>query len=490
MCTTILIGKNASYDGSTMVARIEDSSSGMFKAKKFIYVSSEDQVVDYKSVRTDCEIKLPEKSFSYTCLPNVKKWRGVWGACGINEKNVSMTATETITTNERVLGADPLVEYEEGIIKKGGIGEEDFIVIVLPYISSAREGVERLGKLLEEYGTYESNAVAFQDENEIWWLESIGGHHWIAKKVPDDAYVVMPNQLGIDEFDFKDAFSKKESHMCSEDLREFIKENHLDLSLKGNFNPREAFGSDSYEDHVYNTPRAWVMLRYFNKNTYSFDGPDAEFKPSSNNLPWSMVPEGKITIEDVKTILSNHYEGTPYDPYGRHGQGDQRGKFRPIGINRDDVLALTQIRPYVDEEIKAIEWLAFGSNVFNGLIPFYTNISKTPKYLANTSLTPTSENFYWVNRIIGVLCDSNFAETQASTEAYQMKVLSKGHEIINKYDKEFKKNKGSIKDIKKFLEKANEEVADFTKEATDKYLDEVLYIASLYMKNSFSRSDA
>lgn len=54
----------------------------------------------------------------YTCLPNVKKWRGVWGACGVNEKNVSMTATETITTNERVLGADPLVEFEPGIIKK------------------------------------------------------------------------------------------------------------------------------------------------------------------------------------------------------------------------------------------------------------------------------------------------------------------------------------------------------------------------------------
>ena len=54
----------------------------------------------------------------------------------------------------------------------GGIGEEDIVVLVLPYINSAREGVKRLGSLLEQYGTYEKNGIAFQDANEIWWLET------------------------------------------------------------------------------------------------------------------------------------------------------------------------------------------------------------------------------------------------------------------------------------------------------------------------------
>ena len=89
------------------------------------------------------------------------------------------------------------------------------MTITLPYISSAREGVERLGMLLETYGTYEMNGIAFQDENEIWWLETIGGHNWIAKRVPDKEYVVMPNQLGTDSFDLEDAYGKKENHMCS-----------------------------------------------------------------------------------------------------------------------------------------------------------------------------------------------------------------------------------------------------------------------------------
>ena len=100
----------------------------------------------------------------------------------------------------------------------GGIGEEDIVYLVLPYIHTAREGVLRLGKLLEKYGTYEMNGIAFQDVHEIWWLETIGGHHWIAKRVPDDAYVVMPNQLGIDQFDLEDALGAKKNHLCSADL--------------------------------------------------------------------------------------------------------------------------------------------------------------------------------------------------------------------------------------------------------------------------------
>lgn len=74
------------------------------------------------------------------------------------------------------------------------------------------------------------------------------------KRVPDDVYVVMPNQLGIDHFDLDDALGAQKNHMCSADMGEFIRDNHLDLSLNGELNPREAFGSHDDSDHVYNTP--------------------------------------------------------------------------------------------------------------------------------------------------------------------------------------------------------------------------------------------
>ena len=143
------------------------------------------------------------KSDALYCNAKCRRGRRYLAACGVNEAHVGMTATETITSNPRVLGADPLVRYQPAKDGKeeipGGIGEEDIVYIVLPYIHSAREGVKRLGSLLEQYGTYEMNGIAFQDADEIWWLETIGGHHWIARKVPDDVYVMMPNQFGMDQ---------------------------------------------------------------------------------------------------------------------------------------------------------------------------------------------------------------------------------------------------------------------------------------------------
>lgn len=160
-CTTILVGSKASYDGSTMIARNDD---GFFDVKKLIVVDPKKQPRKYKSVISHLEIELPDNPLSYTCSPNVDKKEGVWAAAGINSKNVGMTATETITSNARVLGADPLVRYEKATSKKekdiiGGIGEEDLVVLVLPYIHSAKEGVVRLGELIEKYGTYESNGM-------------------------------------------------------------------------------------------------------------------------------------------------------------------------------------------------------------------------------------------------------------------------------------------------------------------------------------------
>ena len=481
-CTTILVGKNASFDGSTMVARTEDAPSGVFRAKKFINVAPEEQPRKYKSVISKVEIDLPNNPVRYTAVPNTILDNGIWGQCGANEYNVSMSATETITSNERVLGADPLVDC--------GIGEEDIYTIVMPYIASAREGVTFLGNLLEKYGTYEMNGIAFQDENEIWWLETIGGHHWMARRVPDDSYVIMPNQLGIDKFDFDDAFGAKKEFMCSADLLDFVKKYHLDLSIDDDFNPRHAFGSRSDADHTYNTPRAWILQRYFNPTSNTYDGINADYRPDSDNLPWARIPEKKITVEDIKYALSHHYQGTEYDSYSKDIHSVKKGTLRPIGINRTNFLGLVQIRPYMPDELKCLQWLAIGSCVFNAIVPFYTNINRTPDYLANTTNQVTTENFYWTNRLIAALCDAHFADTASHIERYQLKVQSQSTALINKYDEKFIAEKISKDNAKDFLEKANENIADELKVQTDDLLDKALYTASCNMKNKFSRSDA
>ena len=481
-CTTILVGKYASFDGSTMMARNEDSGNGQFTPKKFIVVNPEDQPKVYRSVISKAEIPLPDGPLRYTAVPNALPDNGIWGECGVNSANVAMTETETITSNPRVLAADPLV--------KTGIGEEDFLTLVLPYIRSAREGVRRLGELLSEYGTYEMNGVGFQDRDEIWWMETIGGHHYIARRVPDECYAVIPNQLGIDTLNLRDAFSEEEEFMCSPDLLQFIRENHLDLRMnedgeerdlayETDFDVRAAFGSHSDSDHSYNTPRAWITERYLNPKSFVWDGPEADFTPVSDDLPWCLVPEHKVTVEDIKYVLSSHFQGTPYDPYGKYGDPGLFGQFRPIGINRTNFLGLTQIRQDAPEGYEAIQWMAMGSNVHNALVPFYANVTSTPEYLSNTDKTVSTDSFYWINRLIAALSDPYFAECKGHIERYQMTVAAKTAAVVKSCDSG-RKDRGET----------NQKIADLVREETDRLLSAVLYESSMGMKNRYSRSDA
>ena len=492
-CTTILVGKKASYDGSTMIARNDDSPSGQFTPKKFVVVHPEEQPKKYKSVLSHVEIDLPEDPMRYTAVPNALDGEGIWAAHGVNAAGVGMTATETITSNARVLGADPLVEYvpaKDGVEEiSGGIGEEDIVSLVLPYIHSAREGVTRLGSLLEKYGTYEMNGIAFSDKNEIWWLETIGGHHWIARRVPDDAYVVMPNQFGIDAFDLEDALTEQKEHMCSADLKEFIEKNYLDLSQDGSFSARDAFGSHDDSDHVYNTARAWYMLRTLNPRTKIWDGPNAEYTPFSDDLPWCMVPEKKITVEDVKYVLSSHYQGTPYDPYLSYGDKSMKGAYRSIGVNRTDFLSVIQMRADHEDDSRAIEWVAFCSNAFNTLLPFYADVEKTPDYVANTDKNVSTDNFYWTSRLIAAMADASYKSSLFHVERYQGHVMAKSHALIAKYDAKLAQTADKAERLV-IKHEANEAIAQMAKEEALATLEKVLSELTNQMKNAYSRSDA
>lgn len=487
-CTTLLAGKAATCDGSTMIARNDDSGAGNYTPKRFVVVLPESQPRVYKSAISHVEIELPDNPMRYTAVPNAVPGEGIWAASGVNEENIAMTASETITSNARVLGADPLVRYKEPDAA-GGIGEEDIVSIVLPYIHSAKEGVVRLGELLERYGTYEMNGIAFQDKDNIWWMETIGGHHWIARRVPDDAYVIMPNQFGMDEFDIEDAYGAQENFMCSADLLEFVRKHHLNPAQDGSFRPRDIFGSHDDSDHVYNTPRAWWTLRYLNPNSASWEGEDADYTPVSDNLPWCMVPEKKLTIEDFKYVLSSHYQDTPYDPYMPHGDRTMSGAYRAIGVNRTDFMSVIQLRPYVPEDSAALQWVCFASNVFNVIVPFYANVDNTPEYLSDTTDKVTTDSFYWASRLIAAMADASYSKSLFHIERYQETVMARGHEIVNRYDDLLDSETEPQKRVE-LRTAANREAADMVRAETDKTLDKVLYELSNQMKNCYARSDA
>ncbi len=482
-CTTILAGKRATNDGSTIISRNDD---GAFEAKRLLVIKPEKVKKTYKTVISHLTVELPDNPMQYTAAPNVTQKNGVWPACGINVAGIAMTATETTTSNPRVLGADPLVEYQpkNGRNKEvpGGIGEEDLVNIVLPFINSAREGVLRTGALLEQYGTYESNGMAFADENEVWWLETIGGHHWIARRVKDDEVVIMPNQFGLDRFDFEDAFGAQKENLCSADLKDFVEKNHLYTGTEGDFNPRLAFGSRSDADHIYNTPRAWFMARYLMERSYKWDGPNADFTPESNDIPWAFTPEHKITIEDVRYLLGSYYQGTPYNPYDNSASG--KGKYRTIGVPNSDVCGIMQIRGDMPEELKGVQWYSMGGSGFTATFPLYTSVDSLPAYVSGTTDDVSTDHMYWTSRLIAALTDAHYNSAIIYAERYQASVLNKSRQILNEYDAKYLESK----DVK-VLAEANKKIVDMVKKESDKALGNVLANASQHMKIRYHRGD-
>lgn len=467
-CTTILVGKDATIDGSTMIARSEDGGSTIIP-EAFIAVNPEEQPKHYKAVISGQEIDdedLLPNPLRCTSAPDASGKNGIWAAAGINDATVAMTATETITTNSRIQGIDPLVE-------EGGLGEEDFVTLTLPYIHSAREGVKRLGYLVEKYGTYEMNGSAFADHDEVWYIETIGGHHWAARRIPDDAYVAAPNRLNIDFFDFND----EENFMCSSDLLDIINEYHLNPDYQG-YNLRHIFGSSTIKDAHYNNPRAWYIHRYFD--------PEWEGEPGDQDQPFITYAKKKISPEDIKFLESSHYQDTKYDVYSTTNTEAEKKLFRPIGINRNFETHILQIRNDVEEGIAGVQWLAFGPNTFNCFVPFYTNVTTTP---ASFQTGPDFDltKIFWLNKLNAQLGDTNYKVYSALEQAFEEKTMAKLRQIENETDRAVKGLTG--RDLQEKLEEANQKMADLTYKQTAALTGEMVKDGHTLMKLKYDLLD-
>lgn len=467
-CTTILVGKDATIDGSTMIARSEDGGSTIIP-EAFIAVNPKEQPKHYKAVISGQEIDdedLLPNPLRYTSAPDASGKNGIWAAAGINDATVAMTATETITTNSRIQGIDPLVE-------EGGLGEEDFVTLTLPYIHSAREGVKRLGYLVEKYGTYEMNGSAFADHDEVWYIETIGGHHWAARRIPDDAYVAAPNRLNIDFFDFND----EENFMCSSELLDIINEYHLNPDYQG-YNLRHIFGSSTIKDAHYNNPRAWYIHRYFD--------PEWEGEPGDQDQPFITYAKKKISPEDIKFLESSHYQDTKYDAYSTTNTEAEKKLFRPIGINRNFETHILQIRNDVEEGIAGVQWLAFGPNTFNCFVPFYTNVTTTP---ASFQTGPDFDltKIFWLNKLNAQLGDTNYKVYSALEQAFEEKTMAKLRQIENETDRAVKGLTG--RDLQEKLEEANQKMADLTYKQTAALTGEMVKDGHSLMKLKYDLLD-
>ena len=445
-CTTILVGKNASVDGSTMIARNDDTFRPITPQKFVIRPAAKNESGrQIKSWLNNFKLDLPENAQAVPAVPNVDyKNRGYYDESGINQKNVAMSCTESTYGNERALAFDPLV--------KDGLDEDCMQSVVLPYIDSARNGVEYLGKLIAKFGSPAGNSVLFSDKDEIWYMEIVTGHHWVAQRIPDDAYAIAANRVSIEQVDFDDS----DNFMWSEGIQEFVAQHHLNVDHQG-WNFRHIFGTYSQQDRFYNTNRVWYGQKYFN--------PEIEQEPTDGDLPFIRRAAKKITREDIEFVLGSHYQNTPYDPFGK-GTEEQKHRFRPIGLNRTQNSHILQIRNDVDHDKAAIMWLCIGGPTFTPFVPFFANMKDTDPSYNNTSMTYNLNDAWWYYKSLAALVETHYPQFVQLDTDYLNELNQYYRRRVYDVIKAAGTKNGS--ELTTYLTKANQETVAYTRKRSEK----------------------
>lgn len=451
-CTTILVGKKASLDGSTMIARNDDTFQAVAPHKfEYHQPQNNQQKVIVKSWLNNFQATVPENSYGWPGVPNVDyQHEGYYDESGINTKNVAMSATESTYGNERALAYDPLIP--------DGLDEDCIVRMVLPYVDSARAAVQRTGELIAHFGSPAGNSVLFSDNNDVWYMEIVTGHHWVAQRIPDDAYAIAANRVSIQQVDF----NNPHEFMWSSGIQEFVAQYHLNTDAQG-WNFRHIFGTNNQKDHHYNNPRVWFGQRYFN--------PEINQNPEDDELPFICHTNHKISVEDIEYLLGSHYNETAYDPL-QSGTDPKKYLYRPIGLNRTQNSHILQIRNDVDPQFAAIMWLCLGYPTFSPYLPFYTNMNDTDPSFNDTAMTFNLKDAYWLYKGMSVLVEAHYKEFIQSNIDFLTQCRQQFRSAIVQTDQNALHYQGT--ELTKFLTQQNQKLVQTNRQQTLKYMQDLM----------------
>lgn len=382
-CTTIIIGQEQTADGSMIVARSEDWDA--MEAKNYeIFEGTDNGPREFVAKDSPFRCELPEKALGYSAL-SPYNLHGHWGSAGFNTAGVGMSATESIFSSDEVLKHDPLVE--------NGVAENSVFNITLPYVHTAREGVERLGMLIEKYGIAEGFGIGFVDSKEIWYLETACGHRWLACRMPKDQYFVTGNQSRFRTYDPND----KENYLASVDLIEFAEKHGLYNPAQGAFDFHEAYARDIKLDTTYNYPRVWGLQQFFS--------PEIKNDVTKNTFPVFAKAAHKVTLTELRTAFRFHYDNTEHDPYLN---SNPKEPYRPVSIFRTTQTHLLQVRPELPQAIGCVNYVAMGMADLGVFLPLYQGITSYPEAYTKGNGESSDDSAYWKFRKIMVLGMTNY----------------------------------------------------------------------------------
>lgn len=373
-CTSLLVGKKASADGSTMITYAADSHVLYGELYHWPAASyPKGTMLDIYEWDTNKYLgKIPQVSKTYSVTGNMNEHQ--------------------LTISESTWGGREELADTTGIMDYGSL-----IYVTLQRAKTAREAIKVMTDLVKEYGYYSSGeSFSIADPNEIWVMEMIGkGPHnkgavWVAVRIPDDCIAAHANQARIHTFPLDD----KENCIYSPDVISFAREKGYFNGLNRDFSFSAAYAPVDFGALRGCDARVWS---YFNRFKQGMDVYLPYLKGEDKNpMPLYVKPDRLLSVRDVQNMMRDHFEGTPFDMTQDIGAGpfEVPYRFRPMTFTVDSVKYtneraiatqqtgfsfVAQMRSWLPAPVGGVLWFGVDDANTCVYVPMYCAMTEIPE---------------------------------------------------------------------------------------------------------------
>ncbi len=395
-CTNFIVGKNASADGSVFCTYSADSY-GLYAHLRHYPAGThaKGEVVKIYDYDTNvCHGEIPQAPVTYNVVGN------------INEYQVSIGET-TFGGREEMVDTTGIIDYGS------------LMYITLQRSKSAREAINVMTSLVEKYGyCSEGETFTICDPNEAWIMDMMGapgskpGVVWVAIRIPDDAICAHANQSRITTFNQKD----KENVLYSKNVIKYARQKGWFNGKDSEFSFNAAYAAPDFLGRRVCEARVWSFFRHFSNDMDRYL-PYVEGKGEySEAMPLWIIPNRKLTLQDVQECMRDHFEGTPFSLDSDIGQGiwempyrptplyfkvDGKKYFneRPTSTQQTGFTYVAQLRSFLPREVGGVLWFGNDDSNMIAYTPIYCCSTRVPECYdapGADAVTFSDKSAFWV----------------------------------------------------------------------------------------------
>ncbi len=424
-CTSILVTRKASVNGSTMITYAADSHTrygDLYYLAGGIHQPGEMvQIYDYGDGRP--LIQIPQVERTFTIIRNA------------NEVGLGITET-TFGGRAELESKTPAIDYGS------------LIRLALQRASNAREAIKVMAELVETYG-YCSSGESFSiaDDKEVWIMEMIGkgeenGAVWVAMKIPEGCISAHANHARITTFplqtgkNYKSISSKNLKHIFRPEVEVIYSHDVITFARKKGYftgKDQDFSFSDTYAPINFSAARGcesrvWSIFRRCNSQMEQYEDYAMGYN-LQNRMPLWIVPDQKLTVQDVMELMRDHFQGTKMDMTQDLGAGPFKCPYRwrpmdftvngqeyvherAISTQQTGFSMIIESREHMPTFAKGLMWFGVDDTYSTVYMPIYTALQSVNEHLQEgngTMIEYSESSMFWLFNFV-----TNFAYTRYS----------------------------------------------------------------------------